>query len=218
MLGTDALGRDVLSRALYGLRPALLVAIGATLIAALAGGLLGGWAGWRGGGADALVGSLIGFAELVPEAAVWLVLAALAPVAQAPVTQICLILAAGGWMAAARAAQRRAQTVRWQPYVAMARLNGLPGWRALTRHGLPELVRAVVPVAVATLPRLMLGETLLSLLGLGLPSALPSWGVQMYEAGGAAAMAAAPWLMVPLVPVLVVPALLMIAAGSVADD
>lgn len=178
LLGSDTLGRDVLSRMLHGARTSLTIAGGAVLLATLLGvafGALAGLGSWIGGAATTGTTALLAFPRLF----LLVALAALLPPGKWTVT---LTLAATGWMTLARVVGGELRGLRQRPFVEAARVSGVRPARLVLRHLAPHLVTPVAVVATSMVAETLLAEAALSFLGLGIPPPEPSWGGMAAEA------------------------------------
>ena len=173
VLGTDSLGRDVLTRLLYGGRYTLLVAGLSVAVAACAGVVLGGAAGWFGGAVDRIVAGLVNLFLSIP---VFLVLLVAAAAFGARLWTIPLLIGAMSWMETARIVRARFMQVRGEEFVAAARAAGAGAPRIVLRHLLPQAAPPVAVAATAGLANAMLVESALSYLGFGVQPPVPTWG------------------------------------------
>ena len=207
LLGTDRLGRDMLSRILYGARISLTIGlIGITLSFTL-GLVIGGIAGYYGGWIDMTVQRLIEIIRSFPELPLWMALSAVLPVTWSPILiyfGITAILALLDWTGLARAVRSKLLALREEDYTTAARLMGAKPSRIIGRHLLPGFMSHLIASATLSIPGMILGETALSFLGIGLRPPITSWGVLLNDAQNINVVALYPWLMLPVVPVIVV--------------
>jgi peptide/nickel transport system permease protein len=207
LLGTDRLGRDVLSRILYGARISLTIGLLGIAISFALGLIIGGLAGYYGGWVDMTVQRLIEIIRSFPELPLWMALSAVLPVTWSPVLiyfGITGILAMLDWTGLARAVRSKLLALREEDYTTAARLMGARPSRIIGRHLLPGFMSHLIASATLSIPGMILGETALSFLGIGLRPPITSWGVLLNEAQNINVVALYPWLMLPVVPVVVV--------------
>ena len=207
VLGTDRLGRDVLSRILYGARISLTIGLLGIAISFALGIVIGGIAGYFGGLPDMIVQRLIEIIRCFPELPLWMALSAVLPVTWSPVLiyfGITGILALLDWTGLARAVRSKLLALREEDYTTAARLMGASPKRIIGRHLLPGFMSHLIASATLSIPGMILGETALSFLGIGLRPPVTSWGVLLNEAQNINVVALYPWLMLPVVPVIVV--------------
>ena len=206
LLGTDRLGRDMLSRLIYGTRVSLTIGlIGVTLSFAL-GITIGGFAGYYGGWIDTLSQRVIEIIRSFPELPLWMALSAALPVTWSPLLVyfgITLILGLLDWTGHARAVRSKFLALREEDFVQAARLMGASPSRIVFRHMLPSFASHLIASATLAIPSMILGETALSFLGLGLRVPIASWGVLLNEALNINVVVLYPWLLLPVLPVLV---------------
>ncbi len=207
LLGTDRLGRDVLSRILYGARISLTIGLLGIAISFALGLVIGGVAGYYGGGVDMTVQRLIEIIRSFPELPLWMALSAVLPVTWSPILiyfGITGILALLDWTGLARAVRSKLLALREEDYTTAARLMGAKPSRIIGRHLLPGFMSHLIASATLSIPGMILGETALSFLGIGWRPPITSWGVLLNEAQNINVVALYPWLMLPVVPVIVV--------------
>jgi peptide/nickel transport system permease protein len=207
LLGTDRLGRDMLSRLIYGARISLTIGLIGVSISFLLGIVIGGLAGYYGGIFDLLTQRAIEIVQSLPHIPIWLALAAIMPASWSPILVyfgITVILGLMDWTGLARAVRSKLLSLREEDYVLAAQLMGAGTARVVGRHLIPGFMSHLIASATITIPTMILGETALSFLGLGLRPPITSWGVILNEAQNINVVALYPWLMLPVVPVVLV--------------
>ncbi len=207
LLGTDRLGRDVLSRIIYGARISLTIGLLGILFSFTMGIIIGGIAGYYGGWIDNIVQRVIEVLRSFPEIPLWMALSAVLPANWSPIFiyfGITMILAVLDWTGLARAVRSKLLALREEEYTTAAQLMGAKPSRIIGRHLLPGFMSHLIATATLSIPYMILGETALSFLGLGLRPPITSWGVLLNEAQNINVVALYPWLMLPVVPVIVV--------------
>ena len=189
-LGTDRLGRDLLVRTLHGLRVSLSIAVAATLVALLIGVAWGAFAGYRRGRTDALMMRFVDVLYSLPQ--VFFVIILTVVFGRGPLT-ILLAIGAFGWLTMARIVRGQALALREREFIDAAIVGGATTGRIVMRHVIPNLIGPVIVYATLTLPQVILVESFLSFLGIGVQEPLASLGGLI--ADGAAEMETAPWML-----------------------
>jgi peptide/nickel transport system permease protein len=206
LLGADRLGRDLLSRIIYGTRISLSIGLVGVTISFFLGTLLGGISGYYGGTVDTVIQRVIEFLRSVPTIPLWMGLAAAVPSDWPPVRiyfSITVILSVIGWTGLARSVRGRFLALREEDFVVCARLDGASELRVIMRHMVPSFASHMIASITLAIPGMILSETSLSFLGLGLQPPVISWGVLLQEAQNIRSVSSAPWLLLPAVFVIV---------------
>ena len=206
LLGTDQLGRDVYSRILYATRTSLSIGAIGVGLSFLLGISLGGIAGYFGGWVDSAIMRLIEFIRSIPTLPLWLALAAALPrewTALQVYLSITAILALIGWTHLARRVRGKLLALREEEYVLAARLSGCSHSRIVIRHMLPSFMSYLIVDLTISFPYIIMAETALSFLGLGMREPIVSWGVLLYSAQNIRSMVLMPWLLIPGLVVII---------------
>ena len=207
LLGTDQLGRDVFSRLVLATRTSLTIGlVGVTLSLAL-GVLLGGMSGLQGGWLDTIIQRVIEILRSVPTIPLWMGLAAAVPASWSPQRvyfAITIIISLIGWTELARVVRGRFLALREEDFITAAELAGASRMRIIFRHMVPSFLSHIIAAVSLALPAMIISETTLSFLGLGLRPPAISWGVMLQDAQNLQTLGLAPWLLFAAVPVIVV--------------
>jgi peptide/nickel transport system permease protein len=207
LLGTDLLGRDVWSRLLLASRTSLTIGLAGVALSLFLGVLLGGVSGFYGGWVDIVIQRVIEILRSVPTIPLWMGLAAALPSTWS-VTQVYLaitvIISLIGWTELARVVRGRFLAMREEDFITAAELAGASQMRIIFRHMVPSFLSHIIAAVSLALPAMIISETTLSFLGLGLRPPAISWGVLLQDAQNLQALAVAPWLLVTAIPVIIV--------------
>lgn len=205
--GADRLGRDVFSRILYGAQLSLTVGLIGITVSFILGIGFGSIAGYFGGWIDWIINRTIEILRSLPELPLWLALSAAVPSNWGPVAVffiISIILGILDWPGLARAVRSKFLALREEEYVRAAEMMGAKPGRVIRRHLLPNFSSHLIASATLSIPAMILGETALSFLGLGLRAPAVSWGVMLNDAQNLAAIEIYPWTAIPMLPIVLV--------------
>jgi len=200
LLGTDRLGRDMFSRICYGARLSLSMGMISVFLSLAFGVVLGGISGYFGGKVDIIIQRVIEFIRTIPTIPLYMTLAAALPVnwsVERVYFGITMILALVGWTFLARVVRGRFLAMREEDFVLAARLNGSSEMRIILRHMVPSFLSYIIAALTLNIPNMILAETGLSFIGLGLRAPAISWGVLLQEATNISSLMLAPWLLAP---------------------
>jgi len=200
LFGTDELGRDLLSRNLYAARISLSIGLVGVFLSFVLGCILGGISGYFGGTADMVIQRVIEFLISIPTIPLWMALSAALPQEWSPIRVyfgITIILSIVGWCGLARVVRGKFLELREEDFTMAARISGASELRVIARHLLPSFLSYLIINLTLSIPRMILGETSLSFLGLGLRPPVVSWGVLLKEAQNVRTVALHPWLLIP---------------------
>ena len=206
LLGTDSMGRDLLSRIIYGSRISLTIGLLGVSLSFFLGLSIGAISGYFGGWVDNLAQRVIDILRSIPELPLWMGLSAALPVNWSPIAVffgLTLILGLVDWPGLARAVRSKLLALREEDYCMAAELMGAPPRRIIYRHLLPNFMSHLIASATLSITSMILAETALSFLGLGLRPPITSWGVLLVEAQNMEAVELYPWLLLPAIPVII---------------
>jgi peptide/nickel transport system permease protein len=206
LLGTDVQGRDLWSRLMYATRLSLVIGLAGVTLSLFLGMLLGGISGYYGGAIDSVIQRVIEILRSIPTIPLWMGLAAAMPREWGIIQvywAITIILSLIGWTGLARVVRGRFLSLREEDFVMAAELVGCSRLRIIFRHMLPSFMSHIIASTTLSLPAMILSETALSFLGLGLRPPAISWGVMLRQAQNIQAVASTPWLMLPALAVII---------------
>ena len=216
LLGADRLGRDLFTRMCYGGRISLSIGLVGVLLSVTVGIILGGISGYYGGRIDIVIQRVIEFIRTVPNIPLWMALSAAVP-KDWPVVRvyfgITVLLSLISWTGMARVVRGRFLAMREEDFVLAARLAGSNEMRIILRHMLPSFLSHIIASLTLSIPSMILSETGLSYLGLGLRAPAISWGVLLRDAQNLRSLVLVPWVLLPALAVI----LTVIAFNFVGD-
>jgi peptide/nickel transport system permease protein len=207
LIGADRMGRDMVSRIIYGTRISLSIGLVGVAFSLILGILLGGISGYYGGTADMIIQRVIEFLRSIPTIPLWLGLAAALPREWGPLQVyfgITVILSLIGWTFMARVVRGKFYALKTEDFVVAARLDGSNELRIIVRHMVPSFMSHIIASVSTSIPTMIISETSLSFLGLGLRPPVVSWGVLLQEAQNIRTVATAPWLLLPGLGVIII--------------
>lgn len=200
-LGADKYGRDIYSRLIYGARVSLSIGVVSIIATFIFGAIIGGVSGYVGGRTDGFIQRVIEVINSFPHLPLWLAFAAVLPTDWSPLQTyfaITVVLSLLSWTGLARVVRGKILSLREEDYAVAARLLGASHGRIIFRHLLPGLASHIIVSLSLTVPGMILGETALSFLGLGLRSPVVSWGVMLQDTLNFDVVANYPWLLMPV--------------------
>jgi peptide/nickel transport system permease protein len=206
LLGTDRLGRDLLSRIIYGTRISMSIGLIGVAISLFLGVLFGGISGYFGGWIDIVVQRVIELLQSIPNIPLYMALAAAMPLDwQGPQVYFAMvtILSLIGWSSMARVVRGKFLSLREEAFIKAARLSGSSEMRIIFRHMVPSFLSHIIASITLAIPGMILAETALSFLGIGMRPPAVSWGVLLQEAQNIRTVAFSPWLLTPGIAVVV---------------
>lgn len=207
LLGADELGRDVLSRIIYGTRTSMSIGLLGVLISLFLGLLLGGLSGYLGGWVDMIIQRVIELLQSLPKIPLYMALAAAMPLDWSSTRvyfMMVTILSVIGWSGMARVVRGRFLSLREEDFVKAARFCGSGELRIIFRHMMPSFLSHIIAATTLAIPAMILSETSLSFLGVGMRPPAVSWGVLLQEAQNIRTVAYSPWLLTPGLAVIVI--------------
>lgn len=205
--GTDSLGRDMVSRIIYGGRLSLLLGLVGQIISLVLGSIAGVASGYFGGAVDMGIQRTVEFISAFPAIPLLMALSSVIPINWSPIAvyfMVTLLLAFLSWGGLARQVRGLVLSLREREYVLASKSFGTGAWPIMLRHLLPNTMSHIIVIATLAIPGMILAETALSFLGLGLRPPLTSWGVLLQEVQTARALRFSPWLLIPVPFVILV--------------
>ncbi len=206
LLGSDRNGRDLFTRMLYGTQISMSIGLVGVLLSLVLGIIFGGISGYYGGAIDNIIQRIIEFLRSIPSIPLWLTLSAALPPEWTGLQiyfGITIILSFVGWTGLARVVRGRFLSLREEDFVLAAKLYGASERRLIFRHMVPLFLSHIIASLTLAIPNMILSETALSFLGLGLRPPTLSWGVLLKEAQNVQTLALAPWLFLPGIAVII---------------
>jgi len=197
--GADRLGRDILSRIILGTRVSMSIGLVGVLVSLFIGVSLGGISGFYGGWIDNVIQRVIEFIRSVPTIPLWMGLAAAIPLGWPPLRTyfiVTLIVSMIGWTGLAREVRGKFLSLRNEDFIIAARLDGLTDWDVIWKHMVPSFSSHIIASLTLAVPLMILAETSLSFLGIGLQPPVVSWGTLLKEAQNIRSIIQAPWLLI----------------------
>jgi len=200
LFGTDKMARDLFSRNLYAARISLSIGLVGVALSFILGCILGGLSGYFGGTVDMVIQRAIEFLICIPTIPLWMALSAALPVDWSPIKVyfgITIILSFVGWCSLARVVRGKLISLREEDFIMAAKIAGATDGRIIVRHLLPSFLSYLIVNLTLAIPNMILGETALSFLGLGIRPPAVSWGTLMQDAQNIRILSMNPWLLIP---------------------
>ncbi len=198
--GADRLGRDVLSRTIHATRVSMTIGLVGVALSLILGIMIGGISGFFGGFIDLGIQRMIEILQSIPSIPLWIGLAAAIPPTAPPIQTyflITIILSIIGWTGLARVVRGRFMALKDEDFIKAARLDGNRPLRIIFKYMLPNFLSHIIAVVTLAIPGMIIAETSLSFLGIGLRQPVVSWGVLLQEAQNLKSISTAPWLFLP---------------------
>ncbi|GAA6206786.1 ABC transporter permease [Cognatishimia sp. WU-CL00825] len=199
LLGADRLGRDIASRIIVGTKVSMSIGLVGVVVSLIVGVTLGGLSGFYGGWVDNLIQRLIEFLRSIPTIPLWMGLAAAIPLGWPPLRTyfvVTLIVSMIGWTSLAREVRGKFLSLRKEDFITAAQLDGLSDWEVIRKHMVPSFSSHIIASLTLAVPLMILAETSLSFLGIGLQPPIISWGTLLKEAQNIRTIIEAPWLLI----------------------
>lgn len=216
-MGADRLGRDIMSRIIIGTRVSMSIGLVGVIVSLIIGVTLGGISGFLGGWVDNLIQRMIEFIRSIPTIPLWMGLAAAIPLDWPPLKTyfvVTLIVSMIGWTSLAREVRGKFLALRHEDFITAARLDGLSNMEVIRKHMVPSFSSHIIASLTLAVPLMILAETSLSFLGVGLQPPVVSWGTLLKEAQNVRTIIEAPWLLIAPATTIVVAVLALNFLGD----
>ncbi len=202
LFGTDSMGRDLFSRVILGAQISLFIPVVGMLLTVFLGLIMGSLAGYVGGWVDTVIQRAVEVVRSFPQVPLWMALSAAIPKTLKPAQVfmlMTLILSLISWPDLSRVVRSKFISVKKEDYIMSSRISGAPAVKVVTRHMIPSFLSYIIVNMTMSIPNLIIGETTLSFLGLGLRSPATSWGVLLQETNKLETISFYGWKLIPMV-------------------